>query len=109
METRFKQIRKAKNMSQKEFSGLLGISRSHVAGLELGNKKFLDRLINNICTTFDVNKEWFLTGEGDMFNDPLEGIDADEEVKEVARMYMQLDENMRNIIMKFIKSALEEK
>ena len=63
METRFKQIRKSKNMSQKEFSELLGISRSHVAGLELGNKKFLDRLINNTFTnsypTVSTDSQYF--------------------------------------------------
>ena len=110
MRTRLKQIRKAKKMSQEEFSKRLGISRSHLAGLESGAKSNItDRLINDICREFNVNREWLETGTGEMFNDPLEDLVIDDEIREMAKIYSQLDDNMKQTVLRFMKSSLNNK
>ena len=96
-------------MNQVEFSEKLGISRGHLAGLESGAKNITERLTNDICREFNVNKSWLIHGEGHMFLDPLENIIVDDEIREMFNMYSQLDASMKKTIMNFIKSAIEEK
>lgn len=108
MNSRLKKIRKSKEMNQQEFSQKLGISRGHLAGLESGAKNITDRLENDICREFNVNKTWLETGKGDMFNDPLEGIIVDDEIRSMVLMYNQLDDNMKKTIINFMTSALKK-
>jgi len=67
MNTRIKQLRKEKNMTQQAFADALGTSRNNIAGYEAGTRVPSDAAFNNICTTFNVNPEWLSTGEGNMF------------------------------------------
>lgn len=96
-------------MNQEEFAEKLGISRGHLAGLESGAKNITERLTNDICREFNVNKSWLMQGEGSMFLDPLENIIVDDEIKEMFNMYSQLDASMKKTVLTFIKCALEEK
>lgn len=109
MRHRLKEIRKSKKMNQEEFSKKLGISRSHLAGLESGAKNITDRLENDICREFNVNRNWFENGTGEMFEDPLEDLVIDDEIREMAKIYKQLDDNVRNTVLKFMKSSLDIK
>ena len=67
--SRIKDIRKALNLSQTEFGERLHVSRSVINNLERSanatepNSLFLD----NVAVTFDVNRVWLETGEGEMF------------------------------------------
>lgn len=108
MNNRLKEIRNAKGLSQLEFSKRLGISRGHLAGLESGAKNITERLITDICREFNVNKTWLTDGTGEMFLDPLENIIADDEIRDMVRMYTQLDENTKKIFINFMNSALNE-
>ena len=109
MRNRLKEIRKSKKMNQEEFSKKLGISRSHLAGLESGAKNITDRLENDICRIFNVNKAWFENGTGEMFNDPLEDLIIDDEIREMAKIYKQLDDNVKKTVLRFMKSSLDNK
>lgn len=109
MNTRLKEIRLSKNLSQDEFAKKIGISRSHVASLESGRKNLTDRLINDITREYNVNKEWLTFGMGDMFIDPLEKIHVDDDIKELTRLYLSLDENMKKTVKTFMKSSLDKK
>lgn len=109
MNTRLKEIRLKKGLSQDEFSKKLGISRSHVASLESGRKKLTERLLNDISREYNVNKQWLISGDGEMFIDPLDDIQLDKDIKEITKLYLSLDENMKRTVKKFIQASLEEK
>lgn len=108
MKERLKEIRKSKKLNQAEFAEMLNISRGHLAGLESGAKNITDRLINDICRVFNVNESWFINGEGEMLNDPLDELDIDNELKDMINMYKQLDDNTRKIVKKFMCSAIKD-
>ena len=44
-----------------------------------------------------------------MFIDPLDKIQLDEDIKELAKLYLSLDDNMKKTVKKFIQSSLDEK
>lgn len=72
MRDRIKQIRKAANMTQAEFSVALGLSPTSAAGWEKKDAQIPTepmRLL--ICKTFGINKSWLETGEGEMMADPI--------------------------------------
>ena len=64
---RVKELRKALNMTQVNFSQVIALSSGYLAGIETEKRKVNDRLIKLICSSFRVNEQWLRTGEGEMF------------------------------------------
>ena len=95
MNERLLMLRKDLNLTQSEFAEKIQISRSHLSGLENGTRNFTERVISDICREFDVNRNWLETGIGDMYIDILSKIEefnnADKDIQEMVRLYMQLD------------------
>lgn len=108
MNTRLKEIRKSLDLNQLEFCKPLNISRSHLAGIESGIKKLTDRLINDICDEYNVNKNWLVNGEGDMFIDPLVNFKLDPEIEEYVRLVMAVDDETREYIKGLMKKTLSK-
>lgn len=70
MKERILRIRKESKMTQDVFAERLGLSKNFVWMLEKGDRVPSDRTIADICREFNVNKEWLLTGNGDMYDVP---------------------------------------
>lgn len=64
---RIKKIRKGLDLTQQEFASRIGTTANVLTNYETGRRNPSNSVINNICKTFDVNEEWFRTGEGEMF------------------------------------------
>lgn len=101
-------LRETLKITQSEFANKIQISRSHLSGLEHGNRNFTERVISDICREFNVNKKWFESGEGEIFVDILSEIEefnnADSDIQELVRTYMQLD----NISKAYFKKKMIE-
>ena len=67
MRSRIKYLRKELNLSQQEFAEKIHISRSQLSYYESGTVNIPQRSQNEICEKFNVNKEWLLTGKGEMY------------------------------------------
>ncbi len=70
MKDRILKIRKDSKMTQDAFAEKLGLSKNFVWMLEKGERVPSERTISDICREFNVNKEWILTGDGDMYEMP---------------------------------------
>lgn len=68
MNERFKLIRKNEGLSQGAFGQKLGVSRDVISNIEYGRVDPKPLLINHLCNTFNINKEWLLTGNGDLYS-----------------------------------------
>lgn len=65
---RIKFLRKEKlHMTQDEFSSRIRISRSNLGSIEIGRVNVTERVLDDICREFSVNKEWLRTGSGEIF------------------------------------------
>jgi transcriptional regulator with XRE-family HTH domain len=71
---RLRKLRKHLGLTQLEFSEKIGLSRSHLSGLESGKEKPSDSLIRLICLEFSVNEQWLRHGEGEPFIDLVDWI-----------------------------------
>ena len=64
---RLKEIRKTLGLNQTDFAKHLGITQTAYSMIESGNRPNKEKYIKVICSSFNVNENWFYTGEGDMF------------------------------------------
>lgn len=64
---RFKQIRISLNMKQGNFAKEIQTTQGHVSDIENQRKGVSDRIMEIICLKYGINKNWFKTGEGDMY------------------------------------------
>tara|TARA_R100000654_G_scaffold53339_1_gene79466 strand:- start:598 stop:981 length:384 start_codon:yes stop_codon:yes gene_type:complete len=62
---RIREIRSEQNLNQADFAKAIGSSRDTVARTEVGAQTPQERVLRQICKTFEVNYMWLLTGESD--------------------------------------------
>lgn len=117
MNTRIKQIRLDKKLTQQEFADKLKTSRNNIAGYELGNRKPSDAAINNICREFGVNEEWLRTGEGPPYielktNDIISKAATllgrrDPLFEAIVEAYSRLDDIDKTVLIKALQDLVE--
>ena len=64
---RLRAVRKALGLTQQEFAAEVGLKQSTIAMYEIGHGKASERVITTLCKEYDINRNWLLTGEGEMF------------------------------------------
>ena len=100
--TRIKDVRKALGLSQRAFCKGIFLSHSFYASIETGTRKPNGRVYELISTKYNVNKEWLLTGNGEMFSGPAPDI----ELEKLIEIYKELDPLFREYVMLQIKQLL---
>lgn len=116
MNKRIKELRKYMGLSQEEFGNRLGISKSAISKIEKGDFEPAQRTIKAICREFNVSYAWLVDGKGEMFSNIPETIldelideyDLDFLDKKIIKKYLELTDDERNVIKKYLKSLIEE-
>ena len=62
MNSRIKEVRKAKGLSQAAFGAPFGANRDMINNVENGRAAVSDIMVASICRTYDVNERWLRTG-----------------------------------------------
>ena len=68
MKDRIKEIRHYFSLSQSQFAKMLNKSSGFISTVETGRSGMSDDTVDNICSLFGIDKNWLLTGEGEMFS-----------------------------------------
>lgn len=112
-------IRKDNKLSMEKFGNRIGITRASVSLIESGTNNPSNQTIDFICKEFNVNREWLLSGEGDMYDLSMDedlALFEDfrkthsismETAKKAIKYYMSLDETGRQILDDLIDTLLE--
>ena len=58
--------RKIYGETQSDFAEKIGLKRSSLTNIETARCNVTDRVINDVCKTYHVNREWLETGQGEM-------------------------------------------
>lgn len=98
MKNRIKQIRKDHKLTQVEFGERIGVKGNTVTNYETGLRNPTDAVVLAICREFSVNKEWLLTGKGDMYDVP------EDEVAAVVSDLLEESNPFYDIIISIMKS-----
>ncbi|MBP2631440.1 MAG: Cro/Cl family transcriptional regulator [Firmicutes bacterium] len=64
---RVKKFRLSSNLKQGEFALKIGIRQSSLSDIENIRVNVSDRVIKDICLSFNANEYWLRTGEGEMY------------------------------------------
>ncbi|MGL4453557.1 MAG: helix-turn-helix domain-containing protein [Sarcina sp.] len=108
MNTRLKEIRLAKKLSQKDLAKILKLSQNHVSALEHGTRNLTERIIDDVVRELNVNREWLITGEGECFKNTLDSYtDLDSKTKDLVENFMQLDEESKGYVLGLIDKLLK--
>ena len=106
MNSRIKEVRKAKGLSQAAFGAPFGANRDMINNVENGRAAVSDIMVASICRTYDVNERWLRTGEGEMFIQ----ISRDQEIMDFVADTMQEDkENFRRRFLLALSRLPEER
>jgi len=100
---RIKKVRIALNISQSEFAKRIFISQTLLGAIELGQRDVNDRTIQLISTELNVNKEWLITGKGEMFSTPP----PDLQLEKLLDIFKQLDKPLRDYLLDQSKGLLK--
>ena len=97
-------LRELKNMSRREFGEALYVSQDVINNLERNRVAPKELMIKCICDTFQVNRAWLETGEGDMFDQSYEQV-------ETARMIESISDSpaMRSLLATWAQLSDENK
>jgi len=91
---RIKQLRIHLKMTQVNFSKQIHISQGSMGEIETGFRNVNDRIIQLICSQFNVNKEWLKTGKGGMFDKEKPDIG----LEHLIEIYKQLDKTLQEYL-----------
>lgn len=108
MKNRIKKLRTSKKLTQEEFADKIFLKKSAISAYENGTREVPDRVINNICSAFNVNKDWLVNGTGDMMVDLTDDTNFDEEVKILLRKIQTLDDKDKQAIEHLINTLYEK-
>ncbi|GKX31389.1 hypothetical protein SH1V18_38690 [Vallitalea longa] len=116
IQSRIKELRKFLKLNQVEFAKRINMSRSNLANIENGTVMLTTRVKNTILKEFNVNENWFTTGEGVVFNDITDNLidelaiqnSLDEIDKQTIRYFLQLTDSQRKQVLGYIHRLLEE-
>jgi transcriptional regulator with XRE-family HTH domain len=97
--SRIKAVREALKISQRDFCKGIYLSHSFYAKIETGTRKPNERVYELISNKYNVNKEWLITGNGDMFS----ASPPDAELDQLMGIIKELDPLFRKYIIRQIK------
>ncbi len=79
---RVKQLRTALDLTLEKFGERVGVGKAAISKLEKNENRLSDQMIKSICREFNVNYDWLVYGEGEMFSElpkTILGIHKDEQ------------------------------
>ncbi len=104
MHNRLKLLRKNLGFSQAEFAEKLGISQTFLSDIEKGKKGFSANILLSLLR-LNVNLDWFIGGEGEIFrssgSDP-----SDPLLSDLIFAFKQLPENRKKLVLNY---AIDQK
>lgn len=104
---RVKEARKAKGLkTQLELAELLNTSRDRIANIESDRIAIDDMFVAFFCEKLNINEDWLLTGEGEMFAER-----SREEIMATyaAELTIGDDEFIQNFVKKYMQLSPENK
>ena len=121
--TRVKKVRLRKGISQEQFGEIIGIKKAAVSKIENGENSLSKGNLLAICRQFNVNKEWLINGNGEMFTlkskeDEIRNffenaISSDSDIAKIQRKFIStlvlLDEEEWIVLDRFMKHYIYSK
>lgn len=109
---RVKEIRKALDLTLDKFGEKVGVKKQTVSRIENGINNVTEQMVLSICREFNVNYDYLVNGEGEMFDDLPQTVldelcvqyDCDGFDRVLIEEYLKLSADDKQVLKDFIKS-----
>ena len=103
---RVKEVRKALGLTLDKFGEKVGVKKQTVSRIENGVDNVTDQMVLSICREFNVNYDFLMNGEGEMFDDLPQTVldelcaqyDLDDLDRTLVEMYIEMPEQVRDYL-----------
>lgn len=110
---RIRKVRTSLKLSLEVFGEKLGVTRAAMSNIERGQRSLTDQMAKAICREYNVNYDWLMNGEGEMFSDLPQTIldelcvqyDCDDLDRSMIQEYLKLDAVSRKVLKDYIKNV----
>ena len=111
---RVKEIRKTLDLTMEKFGEKLGVGKTAISNIESGNRNLTEQMSKAICREYNVNYDYLMYGEGEMFDDLPQTIvdelcaqyDLNDFDKALVEMYVSLPAGSRERIKEYMKQLV---
>lgn len=109
---RVKDVRKTLKLTLEEFGKKVGVTKQTVSRIENGINNLTDQMVKSICREFNVNYDWLMDGEGEMFSDlpqtVLDELCSQYELDDLDRFIVELYVGLRKDVRDGIKARAKD-
>ena len=108
---RVKEVRATLGLTLEKFGDKLGVTKVAISNIEKGNRNLTDQMAKSICREYNVNYDYLMTGEGEMFDDlPQTVLDElcaqynlDDLDRNLVEMYLEMPDQVRDYLKQEIR------
>ena len=108
---RVKEVRKALGLTLDKFGEKVGVKKQTVSRIENGVNNVTDQMVLSICREFNLNYDFLMNGEGEMFDDLPQTVldelcaqyDLDDLDRTLVEMYIEMPEQVRDYLKQEIR------
>lgn len=113
---RVKEIRKTLDLTMEKFGEKLGVGKTAISNIESGNRNLTEQMSKAICREYNVNYDYLMYGEGEVFDDLPQTIvdelcaqyDFNDFDKALVEMYVSLPAGSRERIKEYMKQLVKK-
>lgn len=108
---RVKEVRKALGLTLDKFGEKVGVKKQTVSRIENSVNNVTDQMVLSICREFNVNYDFLMNGEGEMFDGLPQTVldelcaqyDLDDLDRTLVEMYIEMPEQVRDYLKQEIR------
>lgn len=113
---RVNEVRKSLGLTLEKFGEKLGVTKTTISRIEKGVNNLTDQMAISICREYNVNYDYLMYGEGEMFDDLPQTIvdelcaqyDLNDFDKVLVEMYVSLPVGSRERIKEYMKQLVKK-
>ena len=113
---RVNEVRKSLGLTLEKFGEQLGVTKTTISRIEKGVNNLTDQMAISICREYNVNYDYLMYGEGEMFDDLPQTIvdelcaqyDLNDFDKALVEMYVSLPAGSRERIKEYMKQLVKK-
>ena len=114
---RVKDVRKTLKLTLEEFGKKVGVTKQTVSRIENGINNLTDQMVKSICREFNVNYDWLMDEEGEMFSDLPQTVldelcsqyELDDLDRFIVELYVGLPKDVRDGIKARAKDLIQKR
>ena len=109
---RVKEIRTALSLTLEKFGEKLGVGKTAISKIEKNERSLTDQMAKSICREYNVNYDWLMDEDGDMFSDlpqtVLDELCLQYDLDDLDRLIVELYVGLPKIVRDGIKAKANE-